>query len=163
MLIAVMSDSHDNIWNIRKAVALVREKGAGMIIHCGDFVAPFTLRELDAAGVPVHGAFGNNDGDPFLMAKVAATECVNITLHGFMGNVAAGAWRVAFTHRRETAVGLAASGSFDLACYGHTHAFAMDEAFGKPLLNPGEVMGKDGEPGFCLVNMDTGQMERVLL
>jgi len=38
MIIAVMSDSHDNIWNLRKALAIIKEKRAGMIIHCGDFV-----------------------------------------------------------------------------------------------------------------------------
>jgi putative phosphoesterase len=66
MLIAVMSDSHDNIWNLQKALGIVKEKGAGMIIHCGDFVAPFMLKELEETGVPVHGVFGNNDGDQYL-------------------------------------------------------------------------------------------------
>ncbi len=51
MLIAVMSDSHDNIWNLQKALGIVKEKGAEMIIHCGDFVAPFMLKELEEAGM----------------------------------------------------------------------------------------------------------------
>ena len=43
MIIAVMSDSHDNIWNLRKALAIIQKEGAGLIIHCGDFVAPFIM------------------------------------------------------------------------------------------------------------------------
>ena len=46
MIIAVMSDSHDHIWNIRKALKIIESKGGEAIIHCGDFVAPFMLKEL---------------------------------------------------------------------------------------------------------------------
>ena len=34
MLVAVMSDSHDNIWNLRKAVKIVRDRQAGLLVHC---------------------------------------------------------------------------------------------------------------------------------
>ncbi len=51
MIIAVMSDSHDNIWKLREALAVIERERAGMIIHCGDFVAPFMLKELNAAGI----------------------------------------------------------------------------------------------------------------
>ena len=47
MIIAVMSDSHDNIWNLRKALTIIKKQKAKMIIHCGDFIAPFMLMELD--------------------------------------------------------------------------------------------------------------------
>ena len=47
MIVAIMSDSHDNIWNLRKAVDIVKDSQAGLIIHCGDFIAPFMLKELD--------------------------------------------------------------------------------------------------------------------
>ena len=40
MIIAIMSDSHDNIWNLRKALEIIKKKNAQMIIHCGDFIAP---------------------------------------------------------------------------------------------------------------------------
>ncbi len=161
MLIAVMSDSHDNIWNLEKAVDIIKEREADMVIHCGDFVAPFTLKYLESAGVPVHGVFGNNDGDQHLLTKISLIECSNITLHGLFGAVDMGAWKVAFTHQRETAWGLIKSGLYDLACYGHTHVHHVEKVGGKLLLNPGEVMGKDGDPGFCLVDTETGAVERM--
>jgi len=40
MIVAVMSDSHDNIWNLRKAVEIIKNSQAGLLIHCGDFIAP---------------------------------------------------------------------------------------------------------------------------
>ncbi len=30
MFVAVMSDSHDNIWNLRKALTIIKKKGAGL-------------------------------------------------------------------------------------------------------------------------------------
>ncbi|MFB0532703.1 MAG: metallophosphoesterase family protein, partial [Desulfatiglandales bacterium] len=54
MVIAIMSDSHDNIWNVRKALELIRAHKAELIVHCGDLVAPFTLMELAQFDGPVH-------------------------------------------------------------------------------------------------------------
>ena len=45
-LIAVLSDSHDNIWNLDKALQAVRRSGATHLLHCGDFVAPFIMHQL---------------------------------------------------------------------------------------------------------------------
>ncbi len=43
MILAIMSDSHDNIWNVRKGLEMIQSHEAALIIHCGDLVAPFTL------------------------------------------------------------------------------------------------------------------------
>lgn len=163
MILAVMSDTHDHIWNLRKALAVIKERGAEAIIHCGDFIAPFTLKELDQAKIPVHGVFGNNDGDQYLLTKLSLTELSHITLYGLTGELTLGDFRVAFTHYRVVADGLAATGRFDLVCFGHSHEVFLDKVGETILLNPGEVMGKDGSPGFYLVNTSTGICELISL
>ena len=163
MILAVMSDTHDHIWNARKAMQFVRKRGAEAIIHCGDFVAPFMLKELDQAKVPVHGVFGNNDGDQYLLTKMSFTEFSNITLHGLMGTLKFAEFSIAFTHYRAVADGLAASEEFDLVCYGHSHEAFLEKAGKTDLLNPGEVMGKDGSPGFFLVDTSTREYEQISL
>ena len=62
MRVAVVSDIHDNIWNLDKALKLVAD--AAVLLCCGDICSPFTLKML-AEGFPgpVHVVFGNNDGD----------------------------------------------------------------------------------------------------
>ena len=161
MILAVMSDTHDNIWNVRKALALIKEHGVEAIIHCGDFVAPFVLKELDQAKIPVHGVFGNNDGDQYLLTKLSFTELSYITLYGLTGELEVGDFKIAFTHYRAMAEGLAASGRFDLVCFGHSHETYLDRVGQTVLLNPGEVMGKDGSPGFYLVDTSKPSYERV--
>ncbi len=44
MKIAICSDIHDNIWALSRALPLMQ--GAGALICCGDFCAPFTLVQL---------------------------------------------------------------------------------------------------------------------
>jgi hypothetical protein len=161
MILAVMSDTHDNIWNLRKALNLIKARGAEAIIHCGDFIAPFILKELDEPGIPVHGVFGNNDGDQYLLTKFSLTEFSHITLYGLMGELKLDGFSVAFTHYRAVADGLAASGQFNLVCFGHSHEASLDRVGKTALLNPGEVMGKDGSPGFYLVDTSTKSYEQV--
>ena len=158
-----MSDTHDHIWNVRKALRLIQERDVEAIIHCGDFIAPFVLKELDQAQIPVHGVFGNNDGDQYLLTKLSMTELSNITLYGLMGELELGDFKVAFTHYRAVADGLAATGQFDLVCFGHSHEAFIEKVGKTDLLNPGEVMGKDGSPGFYLVDTSTRKYELVSL
>lgn len=62
MKIGLISDTHDNIQNIRKAVRKFNDKHVDVvIIHAGDFVNPIAVESL--AGVTLVGVLGNNDTD----------------------------------------------------------------------------------------------------
>ena len=163
MIIAVMSDSHDNIWNLRKALAIIKKEGTGMIIHCGDFIAPFMLIELDQAGIPVHGVFGNNDGDKYLLTKLSLTTLTNISLYDPVGQVDIEDFKIGFTHQGIVGEGLASGGNFNLVCCGHSHEYLYNKIGRTTLLNPGEIMGKDSLPSFCFVDTDTGKTDKVQL
>lgn len=163
MRIAIMSDSHDHIWNMRKAVDRIRGTDIQMIIHCGDFVAPFMLKEMERADVPVHGVFGNNDGDQHQLTQMALTELNNITLHGVIGVVDADGFQIGFTHLPEIGEGLAHTGRYQLVCFGHTHEYDDKSLGSTRLLNPGEIMGKNGRAGFSIVDTDTVTVEKMTI
>lgn len=160
MKLAIMSDSHDNIWNLQKALYIIKKEKADIIVHCGDFVAPFMLKELDKAGIPVYGVLGNNDGSGFLLAKTAFTELKRFFLFEVVGTIELDGYALAFTHHHAVAEGLAATGRYDLVCYGHSHIHHLETVGRTTLLNPGEIMGKEGSPGFCTVDTNTGIIER---
>ncbi len=163
MRIAVMSDTHDHIQNIRRALSMIKSADCGMIIHCGDFVAPFMLNELESAGLPVHGVFGNNDGDQYLLTKHSLTIHRNITLHGAFGQVDVDGRRIAFFHDGTLADDIAAGGRFHMVCYGHFHVYMHKKIGDTLVINPGELLGKDDVPGFCIVNTETLEPQRMLL
>ncbi len=78
MKIGVLSDTHDNLPNIRKAVEVFSKNGVEALIHAGDFCSPFTLAEfkpLAEKGMKMYAVFGNNDGDRLLLVRRAGDFC----------------------------------------------------------------------------------------
>ena len=69
-MIGIMADSHDNLQSIKLAVRMFKEAGCNLVIHAGDFVAPFAARELANLGCPVKAVFGNCDGEKRGLEKV---------------------------------------------------------------------------------------------
>ncbi len=160
MKIAVMSDSHDHLENIERAVTLATEMGAEMLLHCGDICSPFVMDRLAPFEGPVHVVFGNNDGDPMTITKIAE-RFSNITVHHHTGVIETDKGLVAITHYPEHGKGLAATGHYAAVFSGHTH-FRMSEILnGTPHVNPGEVMGLLGEPGFVVFDLESGDVETV--
>lgn len=154
MQIAVLSDSHDNIWKLEQAMPFLAQADA--VIHCGDLIAPFVIKQL-AAGIPqapLHIVWGNNDGDKRLLQHFADLSD-NITIHGDFAQLELGGLRVAVTHYPEIGRALAAGGQYDLVCYGHDHTAHEEQVGGTLLLNPGELMGLNGRSSLALVDSET--------
>ena len=82
MQIGIISDTHDNWPTLDRVCRFMADRGIGTLIHCGDVCAPLTLGHLlDQYEGEVHLAFGNVDGDPFLMAARFGDR-PNLHLHG---------------------------------------------------------------------------------
>jgi putative phosphoesterase len=139
--VAVLSDVHDHVWNLRAALDAVRD--TDVLVFCGDLCSPFVVPLL-AEGFPgpIHVVFGNNDGDLFRIAQNAA-RFDNVRLHAELFASELGGRRVAANHYPEIALRLAESGGFDLVCYGHDHRFAVASRGDALALNPGTLLGYD--------------------
>jgi len=164
MIVAVLSDIHDNIWNLAEALGQIRARGAQALVFCGDFCAPFTLTQLgqEFAG-PVHCVLGNNDGDLRLLLQ-NAQAAGNVTLHGQFAELSLAGRRIAANHYPEIAGPLASSGQFDLVCYGHNHIARVEVIGARTVLaNPGEVMGRFGSPSLGLYDTESGSFTLVAI
>lgn len=137
MLVGVMADSHDNVPKVREAVELFNRHAVELVVHAGDFVAPFAVTPLAELDAPLLAVLGNNDGERVgLTAKLAELGQVDPNLA--VADVE-GRW-IAVTHYPEIARPLAASGRYDLVVFGHNHA--LEVTTGETLLvNPGETGG----------------------
>ena len=159
MKIAVISDSHDHLHAIRAALRKAKEAGAEVAIHCGDLVAPFVISELKTFEGPVHVVFGNNDGDVFLLSKLAADS--NVALHGNVATLRLGGRSLLVVHDPSAAEAYAATGGYDAVFYGHIH-LAGEKAVGETLLlGAGELMGFKEKPSFAIYDTETNTAERV--
>ena len=61
MKIGLISDTHDNIENILKAVSEFNSRRVDIVLHAGDFVSPIAVESF--AGIKLVGILGNNDTD----------------------------------------------------------------------------------------------------
>lgn len=158
MRVAVLSDTHDNIWKLAKLLKQLQGK-ADALIFCGDFCAPFTLKQMaEGFAGPIHVVFGNNDGDQFLLSQVAGQHA-HVTLHGPFAELDLGGRRIAVTHYPQVGMGLWKSGQYDLVCFGHSHEAQVLREGKAVAINPGEVMGRFGRSTYGLYDTDTGEAE----
>jgi len=140
MKIGIISDSHDNLVNIRKAVEVFSTNGVEALIHGGDFCSPFVIAEFKSfsdRGVRMHAVFGNNDGDRVLLTRRGEGFC---TFADGSLVVTLGGKRIVVLHYPDLAEDLYRLGAYDLVIYGHDHTVRV-EGKGKKLLNPGTSSG----------------------
>lgn len=161
MKVAVVSDIHDNIWNLESALELIRAEKPGTLFFLGDLCAPFTMKQIaEGVSCPIHAVFGNNDGDEFLIQKVSS-GFPHVTLHGYLAELEIGGRAVALNHYPDISKRLAESGAYDAVFSGHDHKRYV-HTVGKTLwANPGEVMGRFGEPGFGIYDSDSNRFRHI--
>jgi uncharacterized protein len=142
MLIGAISDTHDNLPQIEKAVKFLNEQKVVLVLHAGDYVAGFVVPRLAKLNCPLVGVFGNNDGDHELLKK-RFTETSNCTIHERFTQVILDGFRIALLHGHETELlnAVIDSGYFDAVIHGHSHMKVIERK-GKTLaVNPGELCG----------------------
>ena len=156
MIIGIISDSHDRIENTNRALEVIKEKGAKVLIHCGDFCAPFMMNELAKFEGEVHCVFGNID-DRFTTTNRAREFGIN--LHGDTAKLEVDGKKILVNHYPDIARAFAFTGDFDLVCYGHDHT-PNKELIGKTiLLNPGGLFSRKTKPSFAIYDTENNDVE----
>ncbi|MFN3407301.1 MAG: metallophosphoesterase [Caldimicrobium sp.] len=162
MKVAIVSDSHDRIDHLEWAIEIAQKKGAKTLFHCGDLISPFMVLSLAKFNGPVHLILGNNKGDILLLCNLLKNY-PQITLHGEEAFLEIEGFSVAMVHYPLIAEKLAKTGDFAYVFCGHTHKFKVWEIGGTTIINPGELMGKEGPPTFVLLDLKEKTWEKILL
>lgn len=160
-MIGIMSDSHDNLHAVRKAVRFFRDMKCRLVIHAGDFVAPFAAQELGPLGCPVKAVFGNCDGEKRGLEKA---------LHPF-GEIREAPFiffysgkEILITHVQFSIEDYIGEGKYDVIVFGHTHKPEVIKKGGSLLINPGETGGwVSGKSTVAVLDAGTWRAEIVTL
>lgn len=160
MLIGIMSDSHDNMSKIDAAVSLFSSSEVKMIIHLGDYVAPFSLARILRSGIRFVGIIGNNDGEKLGLREMVVMAGQELYEPPF--EIEIGGKRVIMIHgygskdrTRAIVDSIAKSGNYDLILYGHTHEPDVRVEKGTMIINPGEVYGLlSGRATVAILDID---------
>ena len=142
MKIGVLSDTHDDIQNTKKAVKIFNTLKVDYVFHAGDYIYPGMISlfgELNQ-NTKFYGVRGNNDGE-----LIGLVNQFNKLENGFFlnefGRVSIDSREVGIYHgtNMQLCESLIESQLFDLLILGHTHKKRI-EKIGKTLvMNPGSL------------------------
>lgn len=163
MKFAIISDTHDNVPNVEKALGWMKDNGIEAIIHCGDLCAPTILVKVLAPGFtgPIHVVFGNVE-DRNLIPQVVK-DLKNVTHYGDFGEVELGGKKIAFIHYPDEAKKLARTGKYDLVFYGHNHTPWEETISHTRVVNPGTLAGLFAKATFAVYDTATDKLELKIL
>ena len=163
MRVALISDIHDNLWNLVPAIEHV-SAAADVLICCGDLCSPFVMDLLTRFPGRVEIVFGNNDADLFRITRKSSDR---VRVHGELFETELDGKKVAVNHFDYLARPMAASGLYDIVCYGHNHDFSVARVGGTLAINPGPIMGarfpggkwQDVLSTFVIADTEVGRVE----
>jgi len=164
VIVGIISDTHDRLPLLDKAVKQLNEEKVELVLHAGDYIAPFVVPHFRPLKADLIGVFGNNDGDRDLLRK-RFTE-LGSEIRGRFAEVIVDGLRIAVLHGDEEELlrSLINAESHDVIVHGHTHE-AKNYRKGETLvINPGEVCGYLTEkPTIAILNTQTLNVKTVLL
>lgn len=161
MLIGIISDTHDHIANLKKAIGIFKDRKAELIVHAGDYCSPFMIPHFE--GLNLKGIFGNNDGDKYLL--MAKFRNIGAELAGDFLRIEEGGLTIAVYHgtNAEITDSLIESGRYDVVISGHTHEMVYKETGKTIVINPGTANGFDGKASIAFLDTKTREVEFVEL
>ena len=160
MQVAIISDIHDHVANLRRALELAQK--CDVLLCCGDLCSPFIVKELgEGFSNNIHIVFGNNDADLFRITT-NALNYPNIHLHGELCELEINGQNFALNHFDSISRALAASDKYDVVCFGHNHQFEISNDGTTLLINPGEIMGElTGLASFVIYDAKSKQPQKI--
>ena len=158
MRIGIMSDSHDNLPAVVKAVSVFNDAEVEMVIHAGDLVAPFVAKPLEMLNAKFISVFGNNDGERFGLHRV-----LDGRIHQAPHVIEVMHKKVLILHEPYNLDALIKSDVYDVIIYGHTHK--ADIRTGRTIvINPGETGGwLHGNRSVAIWDVLSGEVELIPL
>lgn len=158
MRVGIVSDTHSRYQTVQRVLALLAERQAELVLHCGDIEDAETVRLF--AAVPTHFVFGNCDDDRATLAR--AMKAAGATLHDNFGCLTLGRYEVAWLHGddRRAFGDVERSAHFDFLFYGHTHVAAERRSGRTRVINPGALYRAQVQ-SFAVLDLADGGVERV--
>jgi len=142
MLIGLIADTHDHLPMVEKAVERLNEENVGLVLHAGDYVAPFVVPKFKDLRMKLIGVFGNNDGDRELLER-RFNEHKGLEIRGNFAETIIDGVKIALLHGHEEELlkALIQSEGFDVVVHGHVHKAEVYRKGKTLVVNPGEVCG----------------------
>jgi len=164
MIVGIIADTHDRLPLLDKAVKRLNEERVELVLHAGDYIAPFVVPHFKPLKTDLVGVFGNNDGDQELLKKRFSE--LGAEIRGRFAEVIVEGLRIAMLHgdEEELLQSLIHVESHDVIVHGHTHEAKTYRKGETLVINPGETCGYlTGKPTIATLNTQTLDMKIIPL
>lgn len=154
--IGLIADSHDCLPRIRDVVDRLNVEPVELVLHAGDYSAPFVTKYYAALKVRMIGVFGNNDAERVKLSEMFAKAGHEVA--GRFAEVKAGSRKIALVHGDDDNLlrSLTTCGGYDVVVHGHTHEAVAAEQGSTLVINPGEICGYlTGKSTFAILDTAT--------
>ena len=161
MKIAIISDVHNNLVNLKKVLDYCGWEKIKTIICCGDLASQETLDFLnDNFDGVIYYAFGNMDNDQLRNFEHAG-EYKKTKIYEKFGETEIDGNKIAFVHFPDVARKLCETEKYNFVFHGHTHKPWLEQKEKCLILNPGNVAGEIYLPTFAVWNTEKGKIDLI--
>jgi len=162
MKIGIILDTHDRLPFIDRAIRKMNEKEVDLVLHAGDYCAPFAAFRFKPLKAKMIGVFGNNDAEKELLRR--NFKDIGVEIRGRFAEIKVDGLKIALLHGEETELlnSLLNTRSYNVVIYGHTHQSEIRRKNGVLVINPGEACGYlSGKATIGL--LDTSTLDAVIV
>lgn len=135
MKIGILSDTHDRLRLIHQAVDVFNRARVELVLHAGDYVAPFALDPFAKLKCGWRGVLGNNDGEEAGLLKLSSGR-----ISGRRNEEMIAGRRILMGHD-ETILRKEGTTGAEVVICGHTHEVKVVREGSCLWMNPGECCG----------------------
>jgi putative phosphoesterase len=153
MLIGILADVHDNLRHLSQAIKFFNKKKIELLIHCGDWDMPFTMRAYTPLKCPIKGVLGNGDPDIqkflFQLQNHEILKDLDLELEFRFLDFTVDGIRFGVFHGDDKDLNefLVESQLLDVLCIGHNHLPEIKQEGKTLVINPGSLVGYFQETG----------------
>lgn len=148
MIIGIISDTHDNLPKIEKAIRFFNKQKVEFVLHAGDFIAPFTIAKFKSLSCNWQGVFGNNDGEKNGLSSISEGRIKEDPLSIQLDNR-----KITLIHDINK-IDPQDLEKADVVIFGHTHKPEVRRQDDLLFINPGECGGwLTGKSTVALVDL----------
>lgn len=158
-MIAIISDTHENIPLLRRALDIIKIENVDFIVHCGDMVSPSTLKEFE--GFPLRFVLGNNDGEVRGLSITASKMQIDVPTMWLDFDYKDARFLVVHDVSDDFIQERIDMQIYNYVLCGHTHVRRDERIFNTRIINPGALCFRTTQPGFALLDVENDSLRFV--
>lgn len=156
-MIGIISDTHDNVFAIKKAVDIFKKKNVELVLHLGDIIAPVTI--LYFKDLRTKFLLGNCDGDVENIKK--RINEIDGEFLGIFSELELRNKKIALLHGQDTKKlnELILTNQYNYILHGHTHVKRNEKMGITRIINPGAFYPTVEEKTIAILDIVNDKVE----